>query len=499
MMLNFVYLIVFFINLTTAQECYTKRQATYYGDEFICNSINELPKNKNQGHSFICYNCNISVLDDNIGTFDGYKFNISYSHVKTVKEGAFKNFTDSVKLINLDHNQIETIGSSAFYTTNKTSWYLLDLSNNKLKNLNSKQFVGVSVEMLDLSQNQLVDISIFDGLEVSVLNLANNLIEDVPVDVFSNMQIRTARESVYYYNSKSIVLTSNRIRKIEKGSFRVKGNLRRIILNNNEITIVKNNTFENMTINILDFSKNKISTLENKALYGLRKLEVLYLQENLIETISNDLFSGLISLKVLRLDANRIKKLSLTTFWSATKITSLNLSGNYLEDLSPNHLVPLLDLHTLSLSNNRLTTFDLKTILSNHMFITEVYLDGNYWYCSELVKNYKLLHEKTYGNLKTKTKYFDVPNLHGIPCSRKPVSLTPSYNFSEFLKDLSMDTDLEYLYDIEPDLDPIEIITPYVNGIYYMIIILSVLKFITWTLTVVQKVFVNENKIRSYL
>lgn len=486
MTFKYFFLIVLFIKLSEAQKCETVWSAM---KQFVCTGINKFENLNQTTDPFLCINCNIPVLDESVGDYRGYMFNVSHSHVKIVKKGAFVRFSVWVSQIILDHNEIENIEVGTF---NVHDWTTIDLSSNKLTDLHPKLFDGVSVNKLDLSENRLKDVSFVDGLKVVVLNLTYNEIENVPTYAFGKVKFESNKDS--YYDHYAIVLSWNRIHEIEKNAFVVQGLLEHIILNNNQITIVKNYTFQNLQITNLDLSHNRINTLESKAFIGLFNLEELYLQNNFIHCIEKNLFNGLNSLKVLRLDNNHIGKFESNTFWSTPNILVLNVTSNYLENLPPTLLAPLINLWSFYIGSNRLTSLNLKEILKHNKGLTRVYVERNFWHCKELIENYKLLCSNYDGGIKAQFNYFSAPNFHGIPCSREPINSIPN-NFEEFLDDISTQTPSRDSFEINVEQDPMKTITPYVNGIYCMLIILTLIKMVVWTKVVVQKMwlFSKEN------
>ncbi|XP_061674510.1 adhesion G protein-coupled receptor A2 isoform X3 [Syngnathoides biaculeatus] len=82
-------------------------------------------------------------------------------------------------------------------------------------------------------------------------------------------------------------------------------------------------------------SHNKIRVLNNGSFFGLNALEKLDLKHNLISTIMPGAFQGLSELRKLDLSNNRIGCLTPDMFQGLTNLTKLNLSGNIISTLDP--------------------------------------------------------------------------------------------------------------------------------------------------------------------
>ncbi|XP_061674509.1 adhesion G protein-coupled receptor A2 isoform X2 [Syngnathoides biaculeatus] len=90
----------------------------------------------------------------------------------------------------------------------------------------------------------------------------------------------------------------------------------------------------NRTVTLI-LSHNKIRVLNNGSFFGLNALEKLDLKHNLISTIMPGAFQGLSELRKLDLSNNRIGCLTPDMFQGLTNLTKLNLSGNIISTLDP--------------------------------------------------------------------------------------------------------------------------------------------------------------------
>ncbi|NXH51185.1 LRC19 protein, partial [Rhabdornis inornatus] len=103
-------------------------------------------------------------------------------------------------------------------------------------------------------------------------------------------------------------------------------NLTELHLNENNITILKNNSFYNLkNLITLDISNNCISTVHKAAFAGLNQLSVLNLSYNMIAQLDSDTFTSLGSLTVLDLQYNFLTYFHIKSSFKPIKIV---LAGN---------------------------------------------------------------------------------------------------------------------------------------------------------------------------
>ncbi|XP_062368819.1 leucine-rich repeat-containing protein 19 [Cinclus cinclus] len=103
-------------------------------------------------------------------------------------------------------------------------------------------------------------------------------------------------------------------------------NLTELHLNENNITVLNNNSFYNLkNLKTLDISNNSISTVHKAAFAGLNQLSVLNLSYNMIAQLDSDTFTSLESLTVLDLQCNFLKYFHIESSFKPIKIV---LAGN---------------------------------------------------------------------------------------------------------------------------------------------------------------------------
>ena len=112
--------------------------------------------------------------------------------------------------------------------------------------------------------------------------------------------------------------------------------------------------FNNLDLKILDLSANLITTLPNFT--GLVSVQSMNFSDNRITTIRNHSFVGLISLTNLRLDKNLIDNIEYKAFYGLISLLELNLNDNKLNSTSW-HLKNLTTLRQLRLNKNKITEY----------------------------------------------------------------------------------------------------------------------------------------------
>ncbi|KAK5648635.1 hypothetical protein RI129_003527 [Pyrocoelia pectoralis] len=426
------------------------------GQTFLYNTINwycenitsAFPVSKPYVNSFTCMYCNIAVIDENtITNFRGPIFNLSNSRVKKIAENAFKTFTNSTRKFILNDNDIGYVAPKVF--SNFSVSDEINLRNNKISTLKIKSFEGTNVSTLDLSHNVLTDISsVFSGLRVTTLNLSSNGIKEIRESSFDGVTFWTGGQ--WKYGTQKLDLSKNGLNTIVPNSFKSpnKDNvIRMLYLQRNALTVIENDTF--LQLNYLwqlSLEGNRISQLYMDSFKGLTILNNLNLANNLLTDLPNGMFGHLKSLVVLDLSQNLLTTLSPSSFTGLMALTTLNISHNSLETIEDTHLTLLGKLSILDISNTKLHDLKLETIMEHHHLLRTLVLNDNFWTCSKLVQIYKVMNRRGSG-FSYPSRYFDVPNLHGIACSRQELDSYDNLTFEDFLEFISKDRVFEDIFD----------------------------------------------------
>jgi len=134
-------------------------------------------------------------------------------------------------------------------------------------------------------------------------------------------------------------------------------NTTELILNNNEITILHNDSFQQLeNLKRLSIKSNSIHTIEVGAFRKLFRLWYLTLYHNRITLLPDHVFSPLASLYFLELGYNRIAIFNSAAFINTTRLATLVLSTNNLNEFpvflhhNSTHITP--NLKSLYLNSN---------------------------------------------------------------------------------------------------------------------------------------------------
>ncbi|XP_069798684.1 decorin-like [Narcine bancroftii] len=210
--------------------------------------------------------------------------------------------------------------------------------------------------------------------DTTLLDLQNNKIRELKEKDFKNLK-----------NLLILILVNNRLRRIHPKAFAPLRNLRRLYLSKNLINAVPDNMPQSLVeLHICD---NKIKYVKKKPFDGMSNMFALELNRNPLQPkgVARGAFQGLTSLFYLRitetglseipkdlpssiseihLDRNRILKVEVDDFKNLSTLTRLRLSSNkirYFANMTLSHMPNLQDLH---LDNNRL--FAIPPGLSQH-------------------------------------------------------------------------------------------------------------------------------------
>ncbi|XP_067618884.1 chaoptin [Eurosta solidaginis] len=245
---------------------------------------------------------------------------------------------------------------SQSFGTLKLPIEVLDLSNNLIRRIPEKSFLGLKESLTEL-------------------RLANNLLGDSLNPIFSTAEFHPLK------NLKTLDLSGNKIKSIEEGLLKGCTNLkefymdrnclstvpsnslngpdalRHFSLRNNHITILHYEAFiAQPLLEIIDLRHNEIKTVEGMAFQGLRAIREIKLAGNRITNLNSDVFENVPTLQKLDLSENFITQFPIVSLSAIGNLKSLNLSSNMLQRLDYTHTQVIKMLELLDLSRNGITT-----------------------------------------------------------------------------------------------------------------------------------------------
>lgn len=168
---------------------------------------------------------------------------LSYNLISDVEPFELKEFA-VLQMLNLSHNQIETIKKSTYSTLH--SLKILDFTGNSINHIDDWAFYGTRLKYLNLARNSLTQLTsnTFRGLnDLSILDLSENRLVKLSED-FGN----------YLPSLKILTLRGNELKKLPV----FPSELKKLDLNGNEFTQL---LISHSNLEILDVSRNEISNL----------------------------------------------------------------------------------------------------------------------------------------------------------------------------------------------------------------------------------------------
>uniref|UniRef100_A0A8C9CMY6 Leucine rich repeat transmembrane neuronal 4 n=1 Tax=Phocoena sinus TaxID=42100 RepID=A0A8C9CMY6_PHOSS len=152
-----------------------------------------------------------------------------------------------------------------------------------------------------------------------------------------------------------LYLDHNYISSVDEDAFQGIRRLKELILSSNKITYLHNKTFHSVpNLRSLDLSYNKLQTLQSEQFKGLRKLIILHLRSNSLKTVPIRVFQDCRNLDFLDLGYNRLRSLSRNAFAGLLKLKELHLEHNQFSKINFAHFPRLFNLRSIYLQWNRI-------------------------------------------------------------------------------------------------------------------------------------------------
>lgn len=298
------------------------------------------------------------------------KLYASNNKLKSLSEGIFSK--NSIKELDLSKNQFESIG--VIERTNLKSINELNLSNNEISVLNANEFTGLrTLSVLDLSFNKIevIPAGVFEKIRNLLrLYLSSNKLTTFVANSFPNLI--------------ELDLSHNQIDAIENAHLR--GKLQRLIVRNNKIFKLSENTFKDLTELLeIDFSFNTIETIETGTFWKLKNLKRLTLAQNRIAEFQ---FWDLpISIEHINVSFNALTSLKVNDMTNLKKVITFNIGSNNISAFSGFRPYILPSLKYVDFTRNNMPCSEL--ILALNSF-------GSYTLEIEIQPNSELVNRSSY-------------------------------------------------------------------------------------------------------
>lgn len=289
----------------------------------------------------------------------------------------------------------------------------LDLSLNNIWSLPENLFCSLSdLNFLNISANRLQDISDLGFREKSKSDQYNGNVTNDSSTTNSSTKNNVVQDGGPKISSKqpcildieTLDASYNHFVLLPQHAFGQLKRLKHLKLHNNEISMVDDKALGGLrNLQILDLSSNKIVALPSELFKDpAQSIQEVYLQNNSISVLSPKLFSnleqiqaldlannkltsgwidkntfaGLIRLVLLNLSNNKITNLEPEIFSDLYTLQILNLRHNQLESIAADTFAPMNNLHTLLLSHNRVKYLDAYSL--NGLYVLSLLsLDNN--------------------------------------------------------------------------------------------------------------------------
>lgn len=314
------------------------------------------------------------------------------------------------------------------------NYYTVEIINQNVEQLNRAAFVNLTVTTLILSNNRIdrIEKQAFLNLKsLQNIDLSKNRLTTLIKDVFNDL-----------ISLKTLDLSNNRIDRMDDEVFAHMVSLQELRLNDNKLKVWNPNWFaNNADMNKLEAERNLLETLPGNSFHSMEKLKSLLLRENRIEEIHADAFKGLNDLSLLDLSINRLRKLHDDTFAPFNGLaSSRNRGGSFSIFGGIDVFAGLWDLH---LHTNNLTYFSDKMMkdLMNTNNLKSFTFHSNPLQCACYMKIIKWadgarwrlrLNDSGKGCYRRDNPVCVVPQKNSTVCLEEPEEDLRSLYFSKF-------------------------------------------------------------------
>ncbi|XP_037881845.1 chaoptin isoform X2 [Glossina fuscipes] len=283
----------------------------------------------------------ITQFEDHLSSYM-YIYQLDVAHNLISKSDSFANLANTLRFLNLAHNNLQNLGNHAFGDLEFLE--ILNLSYNNITSLRRRSFQGLnSLQELDLSYNGLDQLQVeqFSNLrKLRILKIRSNKLRALPREVFMNTRLEyldisdnqltvwpVPAFSDVGFTLRSIQISTNMLEYLDSSMFINSQFLYDINLSSNRLTVLPDNTFTFLNnLTNLDLSNNPLVTTNLKEIFlhtpRLRRLKIYNM--------------GLYVLPQLHLPL----------------LSHLDVSGNFLQELSPLH--EMRQLRHVNVSHNKL-------------------------------------------------------------------------------------------------------------------------------------------------
>lgn len=304
------------------------------------------------------------------------------NHITQIKKDNFEHL-QILQFLDLSKNNISSIESQSFQTLQNVNSLLID-KNPLNENIGINTFEGLSeVPKLELSYtllNVITNASFYGMINLNDLNISHSKVCELQYNTFSNTGkievLDLSYNMIKYFsvnvtdltNLKMLLLNNNQMTVLYSNTFKGMSALNKIILSNNFIISVDNDTFKNQAnLHYLDLSNNTNIKLNFSVINDMKLLETLVLS-NSISNITFEDFDDL-PLSMLEISNSNIQNIGKLHLSKLKKIQSLCLSKNNVKQLVVGEFSNMDEIVEIDVSYNKIDTIQPGVFKDNHMLV----------------------------------------------------------------------------------------------------------------------------------
>lgn len=318
-------------------------------------------------------------IDSFVHTKNLERLDLSLNNIWSLPENLFCSLGD-LNFLNISSNRLQDINDLGFRekakgdqhsgnnTTNDTlaTATTNNNSNNNSNNNKNNKNVAATPDGAQQSKTSTKQPCILD---VETLDVSHNHFVLLPANGFGMLK-----------RLKHLKIHNNEISMVDDKALGGLRNLQILDLSSNKIVALPSELFRDPAQSIQEvyLQNNSISFLSPKLFSNLEQIQALDLSTNKISSdwIDKNTFAGLIRLVLLNLSNNKITKLEPEIFSDLYTLQILNLRYNQLESIAADTFAPMNNLHTLLLSHNKVKYLDAYSL--NGLYVLSLLsLDNN--------------------------------------------------------------------------------------------------------------------------
>ncbi|CAB3405041.1 unnamed protein product [Caenorhabditis bovis] len=341
---------------------------------------------------------NNQIQTVNVNAFRGLEMkltqlDLSHNNLSVIPTWALT-YLHSLQVLHLENNRIDVLRSNTFDETQLNNLQFLYLENNQLRVIPNLAFNHLKLVVLMLANNRITEIQKMAlPHTLNFLVLRNNLLTQIPylalndlkhlqsIDLEgNNITNLVDNDEVVFDNEMKLILRNNKIKRLDKHSFRSFRKIRELDISYNQIQSVDDSCFESVGhMQSLDLSYNRIAYLPRGMLKNFAKtMKKLNIAENLIHTTPEAL-RDLRNLTHINLNGNKLSRIDGQMLRGCREtLVELLLANNHMEHIPSGVLGGMKALEHLDVSKNRIKSLKKSNIeLEEVTSVRKLNLAGN--------------------------------------------------------------------------------------------------------------------------